>query len=132
MPTTGGFSYPKMSGSRLAKGLVSGALVLFIGSSSAEAFPFIKRKGNQQSIPPVTEVKPTMLQPSATPPKVSAPVAPLSPLQILINKGIFPPDAATRQQPISRAEWATVLVKAVGHNTSLVSEFPFYRDVPTD
>lgn len=57
---------------------------------------------------------------------------PADPLPVLVEKGIFPADSGTRTTPITRAELASILVKALEHNTTMVSEFPFFRDVPRE
>jgi hypothetical protein len=108
----------------------------------ASAFPFFhKKKPPAPSIPPSAQVSPGLLNNAGqNPPAPGQPAMPLEqpaavptdPLQALVQKGIFPADAATRTAPFSRAEWADILVKALGHNTDLVSEFPFFRDVPRD
>ncbi len=56
----------------------------------------------------------------------------LQALNFLIRAGLLPPESATRTTPITRAELARLIVGAIGYNTLMVSEFPFYRDVPVD
>lgn len=130
MPMTGRLPHSLNSGNTLLRGGLSVTLALWLGISPAMAFPFFHRRPKQESIPPSAQIRPTMIQQATPPAAVEKPPAPLAPIQILVNDGIFPPDAMNRAQPITRAEWAAILVKAIGHNTSLVSEFPFYRDVP--
>jgi hypothetical protein len=116
------------------------ALCLATSLTPAFAFPFFhKKQPPAESIPPSAQVSPGLLNNAAPPPNVAQPSgAPpaaaitTDPLQALVLKGVFPSDAATRTAPFSRAEWADIMVKALGHNTDLVSEFPFYRDVPKD
>lgn len=129
----------KFSKSVYNVGLVC-SLCFAISLQPAFAFPFFhKKKPPAESIPPSAQVSPSLLNntgknPSATGqpamPLEQASMAPTDPLQALVQRGIFPSDAATRTAPFSRAEWADIMVKALGHNTDLVSEFPFYRDVP--
>jgi hypothetical protein len=120
------------------------ALLFYSGEQAAFALPFFPKKKPPaaESIPPSAQVSPDMLNPHEAPspsnPSSSIPSVPaeaakaIEPLEVLIQKGIFPADAATRTQPLNRAELADILVKALGHNTQLVSEFPVYRDVPKD
>ncbi|MEM0950569.1 MAG: hypothetical protein AAGI66_00315 [Cyanobacteria bacterium P01_H01_bin.74] len=54
--------------------------------------------------------------------------------EILMADGILEKKTdSTKNQafttPVSRATWAVMLCKTLGHNLNLVSEFPFYRDV---
>lgn len=56
-------------------------------------------------------------------------------MRMLIARGIYPASILTdfqsgKIQPVTRAAFAEVLVKTLGHQTDSVSEFPFYRDVP--
>jgi|GEM_PF-2649813 len=114
-------------------GLVLGMLNLPALWSPAQAFPFFHRHPHvQQNLPPSAQGRPGLIQPPPLQPVVPTPAAPVEPIQVLVKRGVFPPDALTRSTPITRAEWATILVKAIGHNTGLVSEFPFYRDVPAN
>jgi hypothetical protein len=55
-------------------------------------------------------------------------------VRTLLEKGVFTPDLLSQHQntPLTRAEWAGILVRALKHNTRLFSAFPFYRDVPAD
>src|SRR5688572_29903283 len=46
-------------------------------------------------------------------------------VETLIEKGVFSEKMESRTTPLTRAEWATALVKALKHNTSLFSNFPF-------
>lgn len=116
-------------------GLLAGGLILGMagwGFHSAQAFPFFHRHPKQlPNIPPGAQSQPGMIEPPpAVPATVKTPFVPPSPVQTLVKRGVFPSDAETRTTPITREEWAKILVKAIGHNTTLVSEFPFYRDVP--
>lgn len=120
------------------------ALSLLMIFPPAFGFPFFhKKKPAAESIPPSTRISPDLMKaapatetikPQAE--KLAKPIAPPAPpptpLQALVQKGIFPQDAETRTTPFNRAELASILIKALGHNTQLVSEFPFYRDVPKD
>lgn len=54
---------------------------------------------------------------------------PASPVQSLLAQGVFPPNIRPGA-PVTRAQWATILIRALQYDTSLVSEFPVYRDVP--
>jgi hypothetical protein len=102
---------------------------------------------NREHLPPDTSVAPTMLDPSqngapnGVPESQTGPVETQSatggapspdPLPSLVKQGIFPADAITRSTPVTRAELAEILVKALKHNTAQFSEFPFYRDVPRE
>jgi hypothetical protein len=117
----------------LSCGLAVGLLLTGALPSPALAIPFIHKKQKPQlpNIPPTTQTQPGMLQAPAVPPVVKTPVVQPDRTQILVQKGVFPPEAMTHTEPITRAEWARILVLAIGHNTHLYSEFPFYRDVPT-
>ncbi|HEY9685935.1 MAG TPA: hypothetical protein V6C52_03065 [Coleofasciculaceae cyanobacterium] len=114
---------------------------------SAESSGLSLSGRNREHLPPNTSVSPTMLNPSpngsldALPESQTGPVQPQSdvggpsspdPLPALVKQGIFPADAITRNTPVTRAELAGVLVKALKHNTEQFSEFPFYRDVPRE
>ena len=50
-------------------------------------------------------------------------------LDYLIKQGVLPSDAFTRSS-ITRAQLANMMVYAMGYDTELISEFPFYRDIP--
>jgi len=116
----------------LAFGLTAGLLLSPTLLPAAQAFPFFhkKQKTQQPNIPPAIQTQPGLLQAPEVPQPVKTPALPPDATQILVQQGIFPPEALTRTEPITRAEWAGILVRAIGHNTKLYSEFPFYRDVP--
>lgn len=57
-------------------------------------------------------------------------MAPLDALKEMADKGIYSPELQTQDTPVTRAQLAEVLVKALKHDITLYSEFPFYRDVP--
>lgn len=115
-------------------------LTLSLCLPSAFGLPFFSRKKPPaEHIPPSSDVAPRMIKPgNQSNPKEEAPTPPprvlpaADDVRSLIDKGVFPPDAATRTTPFNRAELAWILVKALKHNTELVSEFPFYRDVPKE
>lgn len=55
-------------------------------------------------------------------------------MRLLVKQGIFPEHVyelyRDGQNPVvNKAHFADVMVKALGHDTSIVSEFPVYRDV---
>jgi hypothetical protein len=60
-----------------------------------------------------------------------APMVPVSPVQSLVAQGVFPPNIRSGM-PVTRAQWATILIRALRYDTALISEFPVYRDVPRD
>jgi hypothetical protein len=112
----------------------------------ADALSFFHGKKKEepiQAIPPVVDYSPTINpnvaapKPSPAPPSVKPDAIgptplekPLDPLQALIERGVYPESWKDRKNALTRAELADVLVKALKHNTQMVSEFPFYRDVP--
>ncbi len=56
-------------------------------------------------------------------------------MRYLIRRGYFNPfpnNLFHPNAPISRAEFITLLYRASGLNTPFVSEFPYFRDVPTN
>lgn len=127
-----------------SKTVIAVTLLLLLGSQTAFGLPFLpKKKPAVENLPPSTRISPNLMQPAPVtepgkPPSgqlakpVAPPEPPPTPVQTLVKKGIFPEDAETRTTPFTRAELASILVKALGHNTQTVSEFPFYRDVPKD
>lgn len=139
---------------RLYKAALALALIgLFLQPPSAEAFlGFLRRKPTTATQHPldIPLPEPNATQPlhrnlvSPTVPAAShtdqaaaseslslpAPTSSHPDVQLLVEHGIFPADAPTRQTPLTRAELADILVRALGHNRNLYSEFPFYRDVP--
>ena len=120
-------------GARRVPRWLSLSLAICLCTGPVQAFPFFHaRKSTPESLPPAAQAKPNFMQPPATPLPLNPAFVPYSPIQLLVNNKIFPPDAIERTRPITRAEWAAVLVAAIHHNTQLVSEFPFYRDVPLD
>jgi hypothetical protein len=125
------------------------SLMLF---PTAEAFSFFglgKKKAPREALPPVLQQSPT-INPNLVLPKKNAqqadqpvsirpeslaprPLAqPADPVKTLIEQKVYPADWQDRTTPLTRAELADVLVKALKHDLRLVSEFPFYRDVPKD
>lgn len=136
------------------------ALIGLLTAPSAMAFPFFKRKQPVEGLPPSAKSSPTMITqpvkqplpglkhglPEPSPGKLAKPVMPQpqaesgqpeeavasDPLKQLTEKGVFSPQLAAQTTPVTRAELAQVLVKALEQDTGKVSEFPFYRDVPLD
>lgn len=112
----------------------------------ANAFLGFPRKKTEpaKNLPPSAQVSPSLLRPpgqTSSPGQSPArpgtwsssqPAVIISPVTTLVQKGVFPAEAASRTTPLTRAYWADILVKALGHPTSQVSEFPFYRDVKQD
>lgn len=118
------------------------ALSLCIPSAFGLSF-FSRKKPQAEHIPPASDVSPNMINPGGdqaspasnnteTPAPPPRPALNTDDVSALVKKGIFPADSTTRTTPFNRAELASILVKALGHNTELVSEFPFYRDVSKD
>jgi hypothetical protein len=52
------------------------------------------------------------------------------PLQTLADKQVISQALREQTTPVTRAQLAEVMVKALEHSTDLTSEFPVYRDVP--
>ncbi|WP_303673494.1 hypothetical protein [Vampirovibrio chlorellavorus] len=63
------------------------------------------------------------LVPSTEPPPLE------DPLQMLAAKQIVSPKLMAQTTPVTRAQLAEIMVKALDHGTDLTSEFPVYRDV---
>lgn len=94
-----------------------------------------------QEDPGVTasQTTPLTVQPLAPVTEVSVPVdVPFKPdqvvLEYLIRHGYFQPFANQQflpNAPMTRAQLVTLLYRASQMNTPFVSEFPYYRDVPT-
>lgn len=121
------------------------SLLLF---ASADAFSFFgigENKAKQEPIPPILEpsktipsvskedIKPNQAEAPSIPPEAMGPKPlpkPTDPVQTLIERNVYPKEWGTRDTPLNRAELADVLVKALKHNLDMVSDFPFYRDVP--
>lgn len=130
-------------------GLCALLLVSLLTPSASAWWPF-KKKAPVEELPPSAQVKPTMIgqpgseveqkakpdQESATPttapqPQVGQRRLPVvDPLEALVKQGVFPPELQAQTTPVTRSQLASVLVTALNHDTKLVSEFPFYRDVP--
>ncbi len=81
-----------------------------------------------------------MAQPAVTPvPQTAVPVTPITEnptVKSLLGKNLFPQVVVDKLQAgenplVTRAEFAAILVKALNHQTAWVSQFPFYRDVPS-
>ena len=138
----------------ICKSVVSLGLSASLLFPAAHAFSFFKKKLPVQELPPKVKIVPEMMnikgQPTLSQPvpsqaekKVQPPVqsktetAPApgpeqtDPFQDLSQK-IFSPALRAQTQPITRAQLAEVMLKALDYDTTLVSEFPFYRDVPVD
>lgn len=88
-----------------------------------------------QTVPPPDTAQP--VNPTEQPAVDNIPIPPAETalsgkraVEILMEAGVYSTEMENRTTPLTRAEWATVLVKALKHNTSLFSNFPFYRDVP--
>lgn len=87
-------------------------------------------------LPPVTEFNPSFLPKGASvaqkPDILLAPEIPLSQkaLDTLMTQGLLSADRASSDLPVTRAELAFFITTVLKHNLNLVSEFPFYRDVP--
>lgn len=130
----------------LLLGLLGG--LSFLPTAAALSFFGGKKKVKApvESIPPIIQHQPSLMRPAYEPapkdakPELTKPeamgpipiVQPADPVKALIDSTVYPPAWNERIDPLSRAELADVLVKALKHNTKLVSEFPFYRDVPKD
>lgn len=129
-------------------GLCAVLLVSLLTPSASAWWPF-RKKTQIEELPPAAQVKPTMLGPtdieterkskpdteSATPTQTlpqqgqrRMPV--VNPMESLVKQGVFLPELQTQTAPVTRSQLANVLVMALNHDTKLVSEFPFYRDVP--
>lgn len=131
-------------------------LVWCLFTSPAVAFWGFKPKSPAQPLLPVSGVSPPMLSPegaqkstpgssngSLTPgarPETSPSAQALvpstepppleDPLQTLAAKHIISQALLIQSTPVTRAQLAEVMVKALDHSTDLTSEFPVYRDVP--
>lgn len=114
-----------------------------------------KQPSAVQPIPPTSRISPAIEAPpanepggrsGASPPAARPEASPSSqalvpstqsisvedPLQVLSEKRIFSETLLGQTTPVTRAQLAEVLVKALGHQIDRVSEFPFYRDVSAD
>ncbi len=81
------------------------------------------------AIPPVEEETPVVLPTDVTLPPDQAV------LSYLMRKGFFnpfPDNVFNPSQPITRAEFVTLLYRASEINTPFVSEFAYFIDLPTD
>ncbi|WP_373531888.1 hypothetical protein [Vampirovibrio sp.] len=113
---------------------------------AAYAFPFFKKKPPAQELPPKVKISPEMmniegqppsLQPLPTQPKRGGGtpafgIQPADPVQEVSQKKIFSQALLAQTQPVTRAQLAEVMVKAMAYDTTLLSQFPFYRDVPLE
>lgn len=130
-------------------------------SLPASAFQFFgNKKTPAQNLPPAMRLSPRLPQPGGqtapssqspnaepsppsannplvAPPSQGTPVVlspktpPFNPLHQLVEKGVFPEAMEAQDTPVLREQLAQVMVNALGYNTALVGEFPFYRDVLT-
>jgi hypothetical protein len=86
-------------------------------------------------VPATTGTNPAtpVTAPAATA-KDAAPVVPslVDLTRTLVNKQIFSPEMADQTEPLTRAELADVMVKAMAYNQGLYETFPFYRDIATE
>lgn len=126
------------------------SLLISLLSPSALAFSFFKKKQPVEELPPAANNRPKMMEiPTEKPHQVETPassagqpaqpvsgsaagrprLAPIDPIKELSDKGVFTPEIQAQATPITRAQLAEVMVKALNHDTTLFSEFPFYRDV---
>ncbi len=80
--------------------------------------------GSRQTTRPEASPSAQALVPSTEPPPVE------DPLQTLAGKNIISQALLIQTTPVTRAQLAEVMVKALDHGTDLTSEFPVYRDVP--
>lgn len=147
-----GRSYSKL----ICKSVVSLWLSASLSFPAAHAFSLFKKKLPAQELPPKVKIVPEMMniegQPplykpapaqaekNAQPPVQSktetAPGSDPDPEQIDpfqdVAQNFFSPALRAQTQPITRAQLAEVMLKALAYDTTLVSEFPFYRDVPVE
>jgi hypothetical protein len=146
-----GRSYLKL----MAKSVLSIGLSVSLLFPVANAFSFFKKKLPAQALPPKVKIVPEMMNikgqpitsPQAAPPQAEKNVQPpaqlkngtppvyeqggADPFQDASQK-IYSPLLRSQTQPITRAQLAEVMLKALAYDTTLVSGFPFYRDVPVD
>lgn len=134
------FRFKGRLGRRIGESLL---LLALFGSMSAPAAPAVR------NVSPILRPSPPLAQPAT--PSERRPQSPdrnarnasdqsassdtamtEAAVQALLQKGIFTPELLRRNTPLTRAEWAGILVRALKHNTRLFSAFPFYRDVPMD
>lgn len=117
------------------------ALLLVLSfTAPAEAFSWPWRhKQPAKNIPPSAGVSPDLMNPQqpggppeGNPVEQPNPPPPPDPVRQLTDNGILPADSVGRTTPMTRAELAATMVKALNYNVKMVSEFPFYRDVPLD
>jgi hypothetical protein len=112
------------------------------------AFPFFGEKKKEKEIQPESRTEPSLITPEnpsgvrqnpvpdTNPLPASAVPAgrspAIEPVQALVSQGVYTQEFSAQTEPVTRGQFAQILVKALNHNLTLFSEFPFYRDVATD